>query len=56
MSRGWIVSSLVMLAGAAPEVARAQEETPEVSVAEVATLELEVLAQPQASTTSVDQS
>ena len=54
MSRRWIVAGLLLLAGAVPGTAGAQEEEPPVSVAEGATLKLEVLAQPQASTTTVD--
>jgi hypothetical protein len=44
---------MLVLAGAAPQVARAQQK-PDVSVAEGATLKLEVLAQPQSSSTRVD--
>ncbi|HET7693050.1 MAG TPA: porin [Gemmatimonadota bacterium] len=54
MSRRWMVASLLVLAGVVPGTAGAQEEEPQVSAAEGATLKLEVLAQPQASTTSVD--
>jgi hypothetical protein len=54
VSRRWIAASLLVLAGVVPGTAGAQEEEPQVSVAEGATLKLEVLAQPQASTTSVD--
>lgn len=53
MSSRWIVVGLLALAGVVPEAAWAQEE-PQVSAAEGATLALEVLVQPQASTTSVD--
>lgn len=54
MSRRWIVASLLVLAGAVPGTVAAQEEEPQVSAAEGATIKLEVLAQTQASTTSVD--
>lgn len=54
MSRRWLVAGLLLFAVAAPRAARAQEEKPAVSVAEGATLRLEVLAQPQSSSTSVD--
>lgn len=49
-----MVASLLILAGVVPGTAGAQVEEPQVSAAEGATLKLEVLAQPQASTTSVD--
>lgn len=54
MSRRWLVAILLVLAGAAPQAARAQEEKPTVSVSEGTTLKLEFLAHTQMSTTSVD--
>ena len=53
MSRLLLLASL-LFAVAGPRAATAQEEKPAVSVAEGATLNLEVLAQPQSSSTSVD--
>ncbi|HET6639382.1 MAG TPA: porin [Gemmatimonadota bacterium] len=50
----WIAAAALVLACAAPQALRAQEEQPDVTVADGATLKLEVLAQPQMSTTSVD--
>ncbi|HYO47122.1 MAG TPA: porin [Gemmatimonadota bacterium] len=54
MSRRWLVAILLVFAATAPRAARAQEEEPAVSVAEGASIKLEVLAQPQVSTSSVD--
>lgn len=50
----WIVAAALALICGAPRVVEAQEEQPEVTVADGAKLKLEVLAQPQVSTTSVD--
>ena len=54
MSRRWISAVLLALAAWVPAAASGQEAKPTVTVAEGATLDLEVLAQPQTSSTTVD--
>lgn len=50
----WFVATMLALACAAPRAVNAQEDQPEVTVADGAKLELEVLSQVQVSSTSVD--